>query len=181
MSRRIVMLPPFDYATGNLGTNQDLHYHGDKKAYDVAGAGIVHANDYDSRYIGIRRVATNRRSFYLKQNSTTNLGADSRLAMAAFGGSCSLSWAILHDLSLLNVVTQIYKFKVEAGEIARKVRMNTWLQKTVYPMLKNKQTSVTITDGEHTASINNPWKSGGSGSDVTIPAEILSKFNAVLA
>lgn len=179
--KRIEFLAPVEAMRGNLSGNQKLVYDGDKRAYDVTGGGKVAAQNYDNRYIGAKRVRTNLKYFSLKSKSTTDLGENSRLAMAAFGGACSLAKYALTTLSILSSLQQIFIAKQLAKVIPATMKIRNWVQTEVYPMLKTSQASVTISEGETSVTINNPWITGGTGTDVTIPADILAKFNSALS
>lgn len=178
--KRIEFLAPVEAMRGNLSGDQVLLYDGDKRAYDVSGSDPVAAGNYDNRYIGSKRARTGLKYFSLKTKSTTSLGATSRLAMAAFGGSCSLAKNALANLTLLSSLQVIFVAKRSAGQIPSTMGIRNWVQTEVYPMIKAKQASVTIAEGAASVTINNPWIEGGSGTDVTIPAEVESKFASVL-
>ena len=178
--KRIEFLAPVEAMRGNLSGDQVLLYDGDKRAYDVTGSDPVAAGNYDNRYIGCKRARSGKKYFSLKTKSTTNLGADSRLAMAAFGGSCSVARNAMINLSLITPLQTIFVAKRSAGQIPSTMGLRNWVQTVVYPMIKAKQASVTISEGATSVTINNPWIEGGTGTDVTIPADVESKFQSVL-
>lgn len=177
--KRIEFLAPVEAMRGNLSGSQILTYEGGKKAWDAEDNGA--AENYDNRYIGAKRIKNGKKFFSLKTKSTTSLGANSRLAMAAFGGACSLAKAAGSVLAILTDLQDIYLSKKQMGLIPANIGFRNWLQTCVYPMLKGKTSSVTITDGVHSVTINNPWIEGGSGTAVTVPADIKTKFNAQLS
>lgn len=179
--KRIEFLAPVEAMRGNLSGDQVLVYKDGKRAYDVTGVEPVTAQNYDNRYIGSKRSINGKKFFSLKSKSTTNLGTDSRLAMAAFGGSCSVAKNAMADLTLIGTLQNIYLAKRQAGLIPAGRLVRNWVQTEVYPMIKNKQASVTISQGTYTVTINNPWVNGGTGKDITIPADLKTKFNSVLS
>lgn len=178
--KRIEFLAPVEAMRGNLSGDQVLGYNGGERAYDVTGSGKVAAENYDKRYIGAKRLVNGKKFFSLKTKSTTDLGADSRLAMAAFGGSCSLARATEQNLTLISQLQATFLAERESGKVSKDVSFRGWIQKKEYPMIKAKQASVTIGEGANEVTVNNPWISGGSGTSVTIPADVLSKFQSVL-
>ncbi len=179
--KRIEFIAPVTAMRGNISGSQELTYDGGKRAFDVTGNGKTVAENYDKKYIGAKRLRNGKTFFSLKSKSQTSLGADSRLAMAAFGGACSLAKAASRNLTILTDLQLIFANKVKEGLVDRNILFRNWLQQQVYPMLKTKVNSVSITDDEHTVVINNPWVSGGTGTDVAVPDYIQSKFNAYLS
>lgn len=178
--KRIEFIAPVEAMRGNISGSQVLTYDGGKKAFDVGGSGVAAAENYSKKYIGAKRSSNGKKYFSLKAKSQTNLGASSRLAMAAFGGACSLALAATSTLSILSQLQSIHETEIAEG-LTERGSLRNWVQKKVYPMLKNKQNSVTITDGTSTVTINNPWKTGGTGTDVDVPDYIQSKFNSYLS
>lgn len=179
--KRIEFLAPVEAMRGNLSGAKDLTYNGGKRAYDVTGTDAVAPDVYQKGYIGSKRSATGRKFFSLKTKSTTNLGAASRLAMAAFGGACSLAKAASKSLAIVSALQQIYFAKRQAGKIDQYMGFNNWIQTEVYPMLKTKVNHVVISEGTASVDINNPWVEGGSGTAVSVPADVLAKFNTQLS
>lgn len=174
--KRIEFIAPVSAMRGNLSGGQRITYDGGKRAYDVSGS-YAHGDSYDKSYIGAKNY-NKKKYFALRTKSDIALGSDNRLAMAAFGGACSLGREARHSLTILTSLQQVYKGLKEQGRTDK--GFAGWVQSAVYPMLKEKQTSVTLTDGFTSVVINNPWKTGGSGTDVNVPAEILAKFQSVL-
>lgn len=181
MAKIIEFLAPVAAMRGNLSGNQVLEYANGKRAYSVDGSGVVSAENYENRYIGNKRNRSGKKYFSLKRNSTTNLGADSRFAMACFGGACATAAAAKKSLMIISSLQQIFKAKKLNGEIPSTQSLYNWLQTVVYPMIQSKQASVTVTDLEHTVTINNPWVDGGKGTDVQVPEEIVTKFASQLS
>lgn len=180
--KRIEFIAPVEAMRGDLsGGNAQITYAGGKRAYDVTGSESVVAENYNKGYVGSKRLRNGKKFFSLKTKTQTNLGANSRLAMASFGGACSLARAAFGDLTLLSSLQAIFIAKREAGLIPQSMGKTNWLQTEVYPMLKGKVASITISQGSTSVTINNPWISGGSGTDVTIPQDVETKFDAVLS
>lgn len=177
----IEFLAPVEAMRGNLSGDQVLVYKDGKRAYDVTGVDPVTAQNYVNRYIGSKRSINGKKFFSLKSKSTTNLGTDSRLAMAAFGGACSVAKNAYANVGILSSLQQIYLAKRQAGLIPAGRSVRNWLQTEVYPMIKNKQASVTISQGSYSVTINNPWVDGGTGTDINIPADLKTKFDSVLS
>ena len=179
--KRIEFLAPVKAMRGNLSGGQNLTYNGGKRAFDVDSNGVIAAENYQSSYIGAKRNRNGKCYFSLKGKADIALGATNRLAMAAFGGACSLAKAASANLSIVTNLQTIWATLRQLGRISSEIGFVNWIQTEVYPMLKAKNNSVTITDGTHTVTINNPWVSGGSGTAVTIPAEVVSKFEDQLS
>ena len=178
--KRIEFLAPVEAMRGNLSGAQTLSYDGGKRAWDSVGDS-VNAENYDNRYIGAKRLANGKKFFSLKTKSQTSLGSTSRVAMAAFGGACSLASAASKNLTIVSDLQIIYEAKRQSGAIPAHMGFKNFIQTEVYPMLKTKVNAVTITEGAVSVSINNPWVSGGSGTAVAVPAAILAKFNSQLS
>lgn len=180
--KRIEFIAPVTAMRGNISGSQVLTYskYG-QRAFDIAGDGRVSPYKYEAKYIGAKRTRNGKTFFSLKTRSTVNLGDNSRLAMAAFGGACSLAKATSRSLTILTHLQFIFQDEQQKGIIDSTMLFRNWLQTKVYPMLKEKENSVIIANDEYTVTINNPWISGGSGTDVAVPAEVKAKFNAYLS
>lgn len=178
--KRIEFLAPVEAMRGNLSGDQVLAYDGGQRAYDVTGSGKVAAENYDKRYIGAKRLANGKKFFSLKTKSTTDLGANARLAMAAFGGSCSLARVASTDLTVMTRLQNTILAEIAAGKVDPHISFRNWIQKKVYPMIKAKEASVTIGEGTNEVVLNNPWISGGSGTSETLPEDVITKFQSVL-
>ena len=177
--RVIEFIAPVKAMRGNLSNgDQNLRYGG-KRAYDVTGKPIVHADVYDDSYIGAKRAFNGKKYFALRDKSTIALGSANRLAMAAFGGAASTATAAGSTLSILDALQTIYMSARNTGATSKSFR--GWLNEKIYPMIKTKQPSVAISGAGQTVTINNPWVEGGTGTDVNVPADVLAKFNSVLS
>lgn len=176
--KRIEFIAPVKAMRGNLSNgDQDLRYRG-KKAYDATGDKVT-ADQYEPSYIGAKRSFRGKKFFALHESFTIALGATNRLAMAAFGGAASTAAAAGATLSILDDLQAIYMSARNTGATTKLFR--GWLNEKVYPMIKTKQPSVTISGAGKTVTINNPWVDGGAGTDINIPADVLAKFNSVLS
>lgn len=178
--KRIEFLAPVEAMRGDLsGGNTQIVYQGGKRAYDVDGNVVAKPENYNKGYVGAKSF-NGKKYFSLKTKTQTAIDTAGRLRMAAFGGACSLARQSFKDLSLIANLQQIFLAEHNAGR-ANQSSPTRWLQTKVYPMLKGKTASVTLTGNGVTVTINNPWVDGGSGTDVTMPQEVLDKFDSALS
>lgn len=178
--KRIEFLAPVEAMRGDLsGGNSQILYQGGKRAYDVDDNVVAKPENYNKGYVGAKSF-NGKKYFSLKTKTQTALNAAGRLRMAAFGGACSLARAAFKNLDLIANLQTIFLAEHNAGR-ANQSSPTRWLQTKVYPMLKNKTASVTLQGGGVTVTIDNPWVAGGSGTDVTIPQDVKTKFSSALS
>lgn len=172
--RRIEFIAPIESMRGDLSGGEVNTYAGGQTAYDAASTGILHAENYSKRYIGSRKSANGKKFFSLRTKATIDMDA-SRNAMAVFGGTASLASYVKKDLTLMGPLKVLFLALKQPNETYSK-----WLYNKLYPAIGQKQASVTITDGETTVTINNPWIAGGTGTSEPVPQTIIDKFASEL-
>lgn len=178
--RKIEFIAPVEAMRGNITRPGQRYFYGGSgdAAWDVQSD--AYANDYGKIYVGAKTSA-GKCHFSLRNKTKVVWNSDTRLAASAFGGACSLANKAYRDLMINSTLVSIYQAKRVAGKIPSGVFITAWLVQEFRPMLAGKQASVTISEGSTSITINNPWVDGGTGHDVTIPADILSKFNTYLS
>lgn len=178
MAKIIEFLAPVDAMRGVLSDGVKPGYgdNGAQKAWDQPGQAKV----YSKRYVGSKLTSEgrNKRGFSIK--ARTSFNADMKSFCAYLGGAASMANKALHQIDILATLILIINALRNTGELGGKTGRG-YLTKVFREMLVNKDQSVTLSAGGHTLVINNPWVSGGTGKDVTIPAEIISKFQSYLA
>lgn len=174
--RHVTMNVAFEGFGGSLRGKQDLRYaEHDNKAFD-APVGRQYARNYKPAIIITNYAKTGKTSFQIKTKSATKVTAQSLLRMAILGGSGAIIGAILANkvAPLYVALDQAYQNAVKGGELRT---FRAWLSDKIQYMLKNKQSSCVF--GYPVLSdtrINNPWISGGAGTNVTISDKTLLKF-----
>lgn len=173
--RRIEFIAPIESMRGDLSGGEKNTYLGGKDAYNAAGGGILHAENYSKRYIGSKKSANGKKFFSLRTAATVNMAA-TRHSMAAFGGTASLASYVKKDLTLMGPLKVLFLALKQPNETYSK-----WLYNKLYLTIYDKQASVTITDGSTSVTINNPWVSGGTGTSEPVPQTIIDKFASELS
>lgn len=176
MARKVIMSVPFEGFGGSLRNKQDLRYaENDNKAYE-APLGRQYARNYKPTIIITHFAKTGKQSFQIKTKSATKITDQSLMNMAVLGGAGAIIGAILANkvAPLYVALDQAYAVAVKSGELRT---FRAWLSDKIQYMLKNKQNSCIFGNPVLvTTRINNPWVSGGTGTNVNIAQKTLLKF-----
>lgn len=182
MAKIIEFIAPVEAMRGDLSGGNKPGYGEQGKQSGFAAPG--RALFYDKKYIGAKRrfMGNVKKGFSLRTKTT--FSARSQFPCAALGGAASLANAAMHTLAIAGTITEIYIRKREKG-LTGDLSERGWLTKVIRESLIAKQPSVTISDtnavGTISVTINNPWVEGGTGTDVTIPSDVLDKFDSYLS
>lgn len=176
MAKIIEFIAPVEAMRGDLSGGEKLRYgaNGESDAFANPGS----AKNYGTKYIGNRQmVFGNKKGFSVKRRSTFT--AASKEPCAVLGGAASLAENALRTLSIIAQIQLAYEAAREAGN-TEGYHLKGYLTKVLMPQLKAKNPTLHFTGGSYDVAINNPWISGGTGTDVTIPAEVVTKFTPQL-
>lgn len=177
MAKIIEFIAPVEAMRGDLSGGQKLRYgaNGDSDAFTNPGS----AKNYSAKYIGNRSTlfGRNRKGFSLKRRST--FASASKEPAAFLGGAASFAYHAKGTLAIAAQLMDVYDAARAAGKTYG-MNMRGWLTKTVYPQLVAKQATITVAEGSLSVSMKNPWVSGGTGTEVTVPANIVTKFSSYL-
>lgn len=172
MSRKIRYIAPVESISGNLSGSQDLLYPTNVKAWNSQGDGF--AQNYTTRYIGVRRNSDGKLYFAVKQRTKATLTTTTRTAMAIFGGAASCTSWIMHDAEHLAQLNVLWRTVVARGN---RITFHKFIYTQVYPALADKASTIQISDSS-TGGVQykNPWVEGGTGTTIGISADIITKF-----
>lgn len=173
MARKITFIAPVESMSGNLSGNQVLEYNG-RKVWDNTSMDVP-AGNYKMRYIAARKAANGLNYFNTRQRATASNSQSSRQAMALFGGSASVTSKIKLDAEHLPQLRSLWvNYKRVTGS---KKSFNEFIFDQVHIALSEKEPTIQISDSS-TGGVQykNPWITGGTGSDVPVPQDIITKF-----
>lgn len=176
MAKIIEFIAPVEAMRGDLSGGEKLRYgtNGESSAFAAPGP----AKNYGTKYIGNRQIVFgNKKGFAVKRRSTFT--SASKEPCAVLGGAASLADNAYRNLSLTVQIQQVYEAARAAGKTAG-YHLKGYLTKVLMPQLKAKNATLHFAEGSYDVAINNPWISGGTGTDVTIPAEVVTKFTPQL-
>lgn len=177
MAKIIEFLAPVEAMRGDLSGGNKLLYgqNGQQSAFDAPGA----AKNYSKKYIGNRStiLGRNRKGFSLKTRSTFK--AASKEPDAVLGGAASLVANALQNLGIIVDLQRVGDAARAAGKRGT-TSLRGYLTKLAMPQLKSKSATITFAEGSVSVAVKNPWISGGTGTEVTVPAAIVTKFNPYL-
>lgn len=176
MARKIRFIAPVESISGNLSGSQDLLYPNNVKAWNSTGD--PYAQNYTTRYIGIRRNRDGKLYFAVKQRAKTTLTTTTRTAMAVFGGAAACTSLIMHDAEHLPQLTNMWRIVVARGN---RITFHKFIYTQVYPALMEKASTIQISDSS-TGGVQykNPWVEGGTGTAIAISEDIKTKFSPYL-
>lgn len=160
---------------GNLSGRQFLKYGDGENAYEAIEAGSQGAaTNYQPRLVA-RVVRLNSptmlRNFQVRTRHSVNMTAAMKHNLALMGGVGAIFAAVVSDKTSV-----LYNDCVQA--CPRKMTLRGWLTPIIRQGLAAKNSTLAIADG---VAIQNPWVSGGSGSQVTIAQSVLDKFASELS
>lgn len=183
--KRIQFISPVESLRGNLSGNQKLVYaKNDNPAYD-APIGRNYARNYRPSFIGARVAKSGKNYFAVKTKSAAGISTRSKKAMALLGGTAAVIKAILADGARKAAIQTILEYQIQRGIISSDTSLRKFMDSVIRPALSNKAQTIEFRAGTGTTPVvvNNPWVSGGSGTDIStyVKNEILVKFWGVLA
>jgi hypothetical protein len=153
--KRIQYIMPVDYIAGCISGRQDIRYTEEYvHAYEVASGDYTPATQYAPRMIAGYLRKRNRRYYSIRTKTAVHLTAAARLNLAVMGGAGALYGAL-----------------VRRGDAVSRWRDFP----PIMDMLRTKAQSVTVAG----VRVDNPWQV--AVPSVPIDAEIVSKFNSMLA
>lgn len=177
MAKRVRLAYPYDMVGGRMLPKQKLVYaENDNPAWD-APEGKQYARNYRPNIVMRYTDKTEKQTFFIKTKSSVDNTEAGRLRLALFGGSQAIKNAMKKNPTLL---AQAYEAYVEVRNYFKS--FDSFLVKEIRKGLKTKTASILL--GNSTGDgiyINNPWVAGGTGTNVTISAEIAAKFALYLA
>lgn len=173
MARKIRYIAPVESISGNLSGSQELLYPNNVKAWNSSGS-APYAQNYTTRYIGIRRNNDGKLYFAVKQRTKTSLTATTRTTMAVFGGAAACTAWIKIDAEHIAQLRTMWRNVVKRGN---RITFHKFIYSQVYPVLLDKTATIQISDSS-TGGVQykNPWVSGGSGTEIGINDDIKTKF-----
>lgn len=182
MAKIIEFLAPIEAMRGDLSGGNKPRYgqNGNQTGFEAPGKAL----HYDKKYIGAKRLfmGTVKKGFSLRTRTT--FSADSRIPAAVLGGGASVANAAFKNLAITAQLVEIFDAERRSG-LTGNLSPRGWLTKKCMVMVQEKDQSVTVSAviGMSTVSvtINNPWITGGTGTDVNVPAEVLQKFSPYLS
>lgn len=120
--------------------------------------------------------ATNGKRWYaIRTKMSFSNRASDKMARAAFGGTASIVKAIKDNGALLLALSNAFQ-----SVKSQYKTFGSYLSLAINGALFGKVATITF-PGTTTTKINNPWVSGGTGTDVTIPEAVINKFMDELA
>lgn len=179
--KRIEFISPVEAIRGNMSGRQLLKYADNDNPAWNAPEGTNYARNYQPRFVGAKVSKTGRKYFAVRTKSATKISAKTKQAMALLGGSAACYAAALQNLSLYGSMVTYYTEQVaESSRDIYTLRM-FWMER-FRGMLSSKaiQYSFTTKNGQQTI-INNPWSEDGTGIDLVIKSETITKFFMQLA
>lgn len=177
MAKQVILAHPFERVSGNVTrAKQKLVYaENDNPAWEAP-----HSRQYARNFkpqMNLRyNASTGKTSFTIQTKSAVDNTEAGRLRLALFGGSQAVQNAIKKNPTLL---AQAYEAYAEVRDYFKS--FDSFLVKEIRKGLKTKAASILL--GNSTGSgiyVNNPWVAGGTGTDVTISAEVMRKFATYL-
>lgn len=179
MARKLRMLAPFDYASGNLSGAQKLQYAKNNNPSWDAPIGSNAARNYRTRYVGVYRAATGTSTFAVRTKNISNNSEKMRKFQSLFGGA---SVCFISASQTLVILTQLQAAYQAERERRPGLTFRKWLTDYMYYMLENKMNMMSISTPLGTVRINSPWVTGGTGVDLEgISADTIAKFWMYLA
>lgn len=176
--RKVHFISPIDYIQGAIATRQT-------GVVAASGVSTYAGGDVDKElvtgfkqelicHLGSKGVTRGKQWYAIRSKMSYTRNPRNQKALAVFGGSCSMYKAIIEDV-------EIYAPLVTAFQDV-KDKYNSFRQYVVKPIsnaLFEKESTISFEGA--TVKVNNPWVSGGTGEDVTIPQAIKDKFQRYLA
>lgn len=189
MPKRIEFIAPVESIRGNMSGRQDLVYaENDNKAFEAPQGQVNYARNYTPRFVGAKRASDGRKYFSVRTKNGVNLSAKSMKAMALLGGTGAIYAAIVNSDTLRNGVEMVYLFLIDrtrqglSGGIPEDTTFRQYVSGVIRTALLNKAATITFAGGAgvQPVNINNPWGTGGTGTNISVSQNVLVQFWAQL-
>lgn len=179
--RKIEFIAPVAAMRGNLSGKQSLVYaENDNPAFD-APDGRQYARNYGPRFIGAKRSADGLTYFAVKTKSAVNVSPAFRKQNALLAASSEIANICMHNLSLIQGLTDRYKQTAPEGWSFKR-----WLMSIIRNGLKDKRHFAFSGTSLAAMFVGNPYigtaiPAGGTDISNQYPQHLLAKFWAELS
>lgn len=179
--RKIEFIAPVAAMRGNLSGKQSLVYaENDNPAFD-APEGRQYARNYGPRFIGAKRSSDGKTYFAVKTKSAVKVSPMFRKQTALLAASSEIANICMHNLSLIQGLTDRYKQTAPEGWSFKR-----WLMSIIRTGLKDKRHFAFSGTSLAALFVGNPYigvaiPAGGTDISGQYPQRLLAKFWAELS